>query len=149
MYFMFTNSLVKVKKKKKDSDCDRFEGRKRCGVICVSAVMLRSSGYTQWELRDSLISFCASSVTLKSALHEHESSHSDRASFSGVHTANPAGRWRGGHFSSTQHCGHWVQRSNNSTNTTNTTPAVVCCSSDSQPQVTCCDSRIFPKTLQL
>lgn len=142
-------ALLGKKKKKKYADGVRFEGRQRRSVICVSAEMLRSSGYTQWELKDSLISFCASSVTLKSSLQEHESSHSDRASFSGVHTANPAGGWRAGHFSSTQHCGHWVQRSNNSTNTTNTTPAVACFSSDSQPQVTCCDFRIFPTTVQL
>lgn len=111
MYFRFTNCLVKVKK---NADCVRFEGRQRRSVICASAEMLCSSGYSQWELWDSLISFCASSVTLKSALQEHESSHSDKDSFSDVHTANPAGRRCGGHFSSTQPCSHWVQRSNNS-----------------------------------
>lgn len=136
---IFPNCLVTVK-----TTSIVFEGRQRQSVMCVSAAeMLHSSGYSHWELWDSLISFCASSVTLKCALQEHESSHSDRDLLSGVHTVNSAGGWSGGHYSSTLHCRHCVQRSNNSTNSTNSTSAVACFSSESQPRATCCHSRIF------
>lgn len=56
--------------------------------VCVSAEMLPSFGYSHWELWDSLISFCACSVTLKCAPQEHESRHSDRDLLSGLHTVS-------------------------------------------------------------
>lgn len=49
-----------------NADCVRFEGRKRLTVI---VCLRRCSGYSRWELWHSLVSFCASSLTLKSVPH--------------------------------------------------------------------------------